>query len=225
PEVMAEDHDSLASCPVFLSSEGPAKYRRYTERLEEAFGHAPGGERDRVGAVGQVQAVRLRRRQLDQPAALAPVKKIRRRRRLLDPLDLTPLRERHHLVGVSGREWAQQHAVDDAEDGRGRADAKRQREHNDEREAWLLAKGPRGNAHVGPERQSVAECGRPATVSGTDPGTDPGTDRGSVAGTDPGPMAGTIRDIGSEARRRSRGKKIHDGGKTELQKRPSNLVP
>jgi hypothetical protein len=43
----------------------------------------------------------------------------------------------HQAPGLPVGEWPQQDAVDEAEDGRGRADAQRQRKHDDSGKGWL----------------------------------------------------------------------------------------
>ncbi len=57
----------------------------------------------------------------------------------------------HQAGGILEGQGAQQHAVDDAEDGAVRADAQGEREHDDQREAGLVPEAAEGLAKVGPE--------------------------------------------------------------------------
>jgi hypothetical protein len=82
---------------------------------------------------------------------LAPVAEVRVRdghgRHLL-----APLAEAHEPVRVFEGQRPQQHAVDDRKDRRVRADAQRERENGDRREAGLLEQHPKSVPNVLPER-------------------------------------------------------------------------
>jgi len=47
--------------------------------------------------------------------------------------------DRDHAIGVAVGEWIEQHVLDDAEDGRGGADAEREREYRQRGEGGLAA--------------------------------------------------------------------------------------
>ena len=61
-------------------------------------------------------------------------------------------RELHHPIGADVRKRIDQDAIDDAEDGAGRADPERQRKNCGQREPGAAAKFARGEAQVGEDR-------------------------------------------------------------------------
>ena len=60
--------------------------------------------------------------------------------------------ERHHLVRSGHRQRLEEEAIHDAKNHRVSADAQGEREHNDRRDAKILAQHPRREAQVLPER-------------------------------------------------------------------------
>src|SRR5262245_13947945 len=87
---------------------------------------------------------------LERRGPLLPLQVVSGRRAVPASARLRPYK--HELVGVRIRRRREQRGVDDAEDGRVRPNAERQRQYGDQREAGIFYQGSRAEAQVLYER-------------------------------------------------------------------------
>ena len=145
PERVAQHGDGRTVWPGFRLGERAADGWRHAEGLEQAGGRLRDG--DLLGALApeQVGGNHLDQCQrLERLRARAPLEEVQRMHRdgRLRIRRLFP--ERDEATGIRIRQRTQQHRVDEAEDRGVCADAERQREHGDHREARALAKRAQG---------------------------------------------------------------------------------
>ncbi len=137
PETVAQDRDRVVSLRTFIVGERAPDQRRDAERREEVGRDVHADDFFRRARSGQVDAVVVERRDpLECRRALAPADEVRRREHVgaaRPPRVGFP----HHdqASGIAERQRLEQHRVDDREDRRVRADAQRERQHRDRREA------------------------------------------------------------------------------------------
>jgi hypothetical protein len=146
PERVAQHHDRLAR--VAIGEEAPERRAR-PEELEESIRGARPGEALGVAVAGQVDAgVRI----ADQrdAARRLEVLEVEDRERLGVAVGAIDLDE-DHRVGVAVGQLAQEHGVDDAEDGGDRADATGQGQRRQRREGRPGAQSAERREQVLPE--------------------------------------------------------------------------
>ena len=157
PESVRQDDDSAAR-PELLGKERPTVGGADAQRVEEPF-----RDQRRVEHLGRAVAREVERERLDRRhlletrRLLAPVQEVRRRRfRRTVAVVRIRLPQRHQTVRFRKRRRLQQHGVDDGEDGRGRADRKRQGQDRGRRETGLPAQQPQPEAYV---LDDLLQCG------------------------------------------------------------------
>ena len=155
PERVADDDDAFAARLFFVRGELAALRDRHAEKREEVGGHASAAEALRFAIARDVAFPRPQGADAaEHGAGLLPLQVRLHGDRQAREL-IAPLRNDHfHAVdfvrlGIGQR--PQQHRVDDAEDGRVRADAEREREHGDAGESRASAEHPRRMPRVVPE--------------------------------------------------------------------------
>ena len=146
PQRLADQGHLRSPGLIFRDAERPAGHRRDAEHRQQA---AAGDERR------QPHGLALRRREIDlranhaldrgERAAVAlEVEQVGHRRRLArGPRVTVGLPDHHQAIDLGDRRRAQQHAVDDAEDGGRGANGQRQREDGHQREAGAAGQPPK----------------------------------------------------------------------------------
>jgi hypothetical protein len=176
PELRA-DHDHRCARPLVFSRERRADERVDAERLEQIRRRRD--PRDAIRSVGSHER-RARDRERREPAErmrlLAPVEEIRRRdgEHAVFRHDLT---HAHQSIRLRVRQRVQQHAVDDAEHGSAGADAERDRQDRDEREARRRNELSYRVSHVANEMQGHHDAPLPfrrAVVDAAEPSIEQG---------------------------------------------------
>ena len=129
PVVFADHGDACRPEPILVRTERAPENRRHREGLEEVGRDHLSGQRFRLTAARQCEAVRAPACQLFELADLASkVLEVGERERVLWRVNARPVHG-HEAVGIRERQGTEDDAIDDAEYGRGRANAQRQRQH------------------------------------------------------------------------------------------------
>ena len=152
PERVADDRFGWRVRAVFGFAEQAAHARAHADDVEETAGDTPAAEPFRVVDAGERHRLGARQREgVERVLTRAPVDEIRPRHRHLRAVgpDLVQVDE---AIRLWIRQRPQQDAVDEREDGRGRADAERQRDEDDGGERRRPGERAHGVANVLPER-------------------------------------------------------------------------
>ncbi len=135
PERVAEDGRFRRARRVVARLQRAAGDRPYAEHVEEPIGDRRRRQALGLGAAGQRRRARVVNRDgVRGPVLLAPREEVGVGQRE-DPAFLAHDAHLHEAIGVPERERSQQHGVDDREDRGRRADAERERQNRDGREA------------------------------------------------------------------------------------------
>ena len=141
PETVADDDGAPVGAEI-ARLEGAAEERRRAQELEEARADLRQEDPLRTSATGQRAAGELRpdvgRHLLERRAPLLPVAKVQVGGAIGQVLADVPGPHDRDAIGVVVREVAQDDGAEDAEDGRVRPDAQRERQHGDGRKPWAL---------------------------------------------------------------------------------------
>jgi len=150
PETMADHRDALARVGGTLGK-ARAEHRLHAEHQEEIRRGLDGVDALWIAAgLGQRQLrIPPRRGFVEHLRQAAIVDEVDRRNPLVrQPLAVVGLPHRCQAIGIGIRQRAQNHAVEDAENGRGRADAQRERQHRGDGEARRAAQQAPAEADV-----------------------------------------------------------------------------
>ncbi len=140
PERIGKDDGrwSLGRRSELLRREPTTAQRLHAERLQSVIGDHENIHARRLTGIGQRREVVgiLPQADAGKRPVLVPVRKVHRVRRIqiLDVGARSAVADPHELVRARIRQRLDQHGIDDAEDRRGRAEPKREREHRCKRE-------------------------------------------------------------------------------------------
>ncbi len=142
PQALAEHNGPAASGLMFFRQKRPAGQRLHTQQSEELNGDLGRSDSNRVAAAEQCRLpVSIRGQVFEDMVLFDPFLEVGIEHRFKSVgSTLVLVNGVNHQQPVGGREWQrpEQHSVDNAEHGRVRPDAERQREHGYGGEAGVL---------------------------------------------------------------------------------------
>ena len=164
PQAVAHDDHATGSGPVLFGQERAAQLRLDAQQGKEVGRDALAVNPLRLADARQVKAlVGGRRHAFKDLVLITPVYVVSHRGRVARvSASGVVLPDHHEPFGVSIRQGAQQHRVDDTEDGAVRADPQGQSDHGDGGEAGVFPERPQAVAQVAPESsQKIPPLRRP----------------------------------------------------------------
>src|SRR5262245_33019431 len=128
---MAENYHRIVVRELILAAKLPAQHRTHAQQVEERGSHTQSWQSLLFVVLRQFHiAPRVERHAGERGVLLAIILKVAPRHREFR-LRLAALEQSDQLLWFAVRQWFEQHAVDDAENGRVRADTERERDHGD----------------------------------------------------------------------------------------------
>jgi hypothetical protein len=147
PQTMAQQDDTFLAGYGVRLRDRTAKHRGRAQHREEARGHDRTGDPPRIADAGQSGGgAGVSSHLLEHRILAPPVHEVRRRRRA--PRTGAAVIHLHESLRLRKGQRLQQHGVHDAENGGVRADADRERQHRDNREARVPPQRAYGIAQV-----------------------------------------------------------------------------